>query len=136
MHVQLDTRELPDAIMIDYDISGHTSDGTTVRGTFSVMRPPDLPTKEKHERIDDPLLVAKIKAARDILKQKFVTDDDLRRLEREGAFRHLVVEQQTPSTLSRPEEPEPPSTGLLGPHGPAEPVQQPAKPSVRIGSNR
>jgi hypothetical protein len=39
--------------------------------------------------VNDPALVARIVRAREILKQEFVTDEDIWRLEKQGAFTDL-----------------------------------------------
>ena len=65
-------------------LAGHTDDGLVVFGSFSVMRPMAAPTPEKHTPVSDPLLVAKIVATQKILGQKYVSQEDIWRLEREG----------------------------------------------------
>jgi hypothetical protein len=86
LHAVLDTRSEPDALSRDYYLEGQTAEGHPVRGAFSVMKPPALPTKERHEPISDPLLLAKVKMAREVLHKEYVTDDDLGKLERAGQF--------------------------------------------------
>jgi hypothetical protein len=62
------------------------------------MRPPPKPTKQNSNPIADPVLLAKVKRARELLQQEFVTDEDIFRLEREGKFADLKVEaNQTPA---------------------------------------
>jgi hypothetical protein len=95
--VTLDTKAEPDLAMISYELEGVSEDGHTARGSFSVMRPPEPPTKEKHLPVTDPLLIAKIKRAQQLLKQQFVTGDDLDRLESEGKFDDLMKAQRAPS---------------------------------------
>jgi hypothetical protein len=82
----LDTRAEPDTLSHDYALEGRTDDGHPVRGAFSVMRPPALPSRERHEPISDPLLVAKVKMAREVLHREYVTDEDIWALERAGQF--------------------------------------------------
>lgn len=94
--VSLDTRAEPDVRQITYLLEGTTVDGHAARGTFSVMRPPPRPTRENSTAVTDPLLLAKVKRARELLGQPFVTDEDLWRLEREGRFKDLNVQRDTP----------------------------------------
>lgn len=82
--LSLDTRGEPDVFSITYQLEGVTPEGYAVRGSFSLMRPPPPPTKDTNTPVDDPALVAKIQRAREILRQEFVTDEDIWRLEREG----------------------------------------------------
>jgi hypothetical protein len=94
--VSLDTKSEPDVAAVTYVLEGNTLDGHPARGTFSVMRPPPRPTKENSTPITDPVLMAKVKKARELLGQQFVTDEDLWRLEREGRFKDLKVVRETP----------------------------------------
>lgn len=94
--VSLDTRAEPDVSMLTYSLEGNTLDGHPARGTFSVMRPPPRPTKENSTPITDPLLLAKVKKARELLGQSYVTDEDLWRLEREGRFDDLKAGRGEP----------------------------------------
>ncbi|NTX58525.1 hypothetical protein HR086_45285, partial [Myxococcus sp. CA039A] len=52
--------------------------------------------RENSTPVTDPLLLAKVKRARELLGQPFVTDEDLWRLEREGRFKDLKVQRDTP----------------------------------------
>jgi hypothetical protein len=92
----LDTRAEPDTFSRDYALEGHAHDGHPVRGAFSVMRPPALPSKERHEPISDPLLVAKVKMAREVLHREYVTDEDIWALERAGQFDGLRADAGAP----------------------------------------
>jgi hypothetical protein len=94
--VSLDTKAEPEVSVITYSLEGNTLDGHPARGTFSVMRPPPRPTKENSKPITDPVLMAKVKKARELLGQPFVTDEDLWRLEREGRFDDLKVQREVP----------------------------------------
>ncbi len=94
--VSLDTKGEPDVALVTYVLEGTTVDGHPARGTFAVMRPPPRPTKENSTPVKDPVLLAKIKKARELLGQEFVTDEDLWRLEREGRFAGLQVQRETP----------------------------------------
>lgn len=94
--VSLDAKAEPDVSVVTYALEGSTMDGHPARGTFSVMRPPPRPTKENSTPIKDPVLMAKVKRARELLGQSFVTDEDLWRLEREGRFKDLKVQRETP----------------------------------------
>ncbi|OJT25819.1 hypothetical protein BO221_08185 [Archangium sp. Cb G35] len=93
VQVSFDTKAEPDVFAITYALEGVSSEGHPARGTFSVMRPPPRPTKETSTPITDPVLLAKVKRAREILQQEFVTDEDIFRLEREGKFAGLQVEK-------------------------------------------
>ena len=50
----------------------------------------------------EPVLLAKIKRARELLHQEFVTDEDIFRLEREGRFQDLKVEPAPPAPTGAP----------------------------------
>ncbi|WP_437728237.1 hypothetical protein [Sorangium sp. So ce861] len=87
--VKLDTRDEPDVFTITYFLEGKTAEGHPARGTFSLMRPPPAPTRPSSIPVTEPVLLAKIKRAREILAQEFVTDEDIWRLEREGKMADL-----------------------------------------------
>ncbi|HEX5752729.1 MAG TPA: hypothetical protein VFZ09_41375 [Archangium sp.] len=91
--VSFDTRAEPEVFAITYALEGLSAEGHPARGTFSVMRPPPRPTQENSTPISDPVLLAKVKRARELLQQEFVTDEDIFRLEREGKFAGLKVEK-------------------------------------------
>jgi hypothetical protein len=109
LEVALDTRLEPETFSRDYYLEGKTSDGRPVRGSFSVMKPPALPTKDRHDPIADPVLLAKVKIARAVLHRDYVTDEDLWSLERAGRFADLHVDpraaalpQGVPANLPKP----------------------------------
>jgi hypothetical protein len=87
---------------VDYDLAGRDADGLPAVGTFSVMRPLEKPTKERHRPVTDALLEAKIRRARDLLHQDMVSDEDLVRLQREGRFADLSVPQPEDRAPARP----------------------------------
>jgi hypothetical protein len=89
LRVQLDTQRMPDVLAVTYYLKGRSAEGQPVIGSFSVMRPPPRPTPENSTPITDPRQVAKIERARQQLGKDVVSDEDLARLEREGAFRDL-----------------------------------------------
>lgn len=89
--LRLDTRATPDLHSIDYEIEGQSDEGHPARGRFSIMRPSPDPTRASSAPVNDPVMVAKILRARELLKQEFVTDEDLWRLEREGKLADLGV---------------------------------------------
>lgn len=89
--VVLDTAADPGVFSVTYRLSGVSQDGHPVAGSFSVMRPPAKPTAENSRRIEDPLMKAKIVAARAILGKDVVTDEDIWALEREGMLSGLVA---------------------------------------------
>jgi hypothetical protein len=105
VEVALDTRAEPEVFSLTYSLEGTSADGHPARGTFSVMRPPPRPTRENSQQVRDPVLLAKIKRARELLRQEFVTDEDLWRLEREGKFTDLPVAATAPG--APPPEPPP-----------------------------
>ncbi|MBZ4399638.1 MULTISPECIES: hypothetical protein [unclassified Myxococcus] len=94
--VALDTRAEASVTHVTYLLEGTTEDGHPARGTFSIMRPPPRPTRENSTPVLDPVLLAKVKRARELLGQPFVTDEDLWRLEREGRFSDLKVQREGP----------------------------------------
>ncbi|MBE7449422.1 MAG: hypothetical protein HS111_11135 [Kofleriaceae bacterium] len=87
--VELDAAGQPDLAMIEYVIEGRSADGLPAQGGFAVMRPPPRPTRDNSDPVLDPALVARIKRAREVLRKEYVTDEDLWRLEKEGAFADL-----------------------------------------------
>ncbi|WP_437301030.1 hypothetical protein [Sorangium sp. So ce426] len=91
VEVKLDTAREPDVFTITYVLEGETAEGHAARGTFSLMKPPPAPTKESSIPVTEPVLLAKIKRARELLAQEFVTDEDIWRLEREGKMADLDV---------------------------------------------
>jgi hypothetical protein len=101
--VTFDTRAEPDVFAITYSLEGTSADGHPARGTFSIMRPPPRPTRENSNPVTAPVLLAKIKRARELLRQEFVTDEDIFRLEREGKFADLKVDvSQKPASTVAP----------------------------------
>jgi hypothetical protein len=90
LHVKLDTAREPDLLARDFLLEGRSHDGHPVRGSFSVMKPPASPTKERHDPITDPVLLAKVRIAREVLRREFVTDEDIGALERAGQFDGLL----------------------------------------------
>ena len=106
VRLTFDTRAEPEVFAITYVLEGTSADGHPARGTFSIMRPPARPTRENSTPVGDPVLLAKVKRARELLKQEFVTDEDLLRLEREGKFADLKVDTSKP--------PPPPSGSATG----------------------
>ncbi|WP_437538884.1 hypothetical protein WME79_22615 [Sorangium sp. So ce726] len=91
VEVRLDTVREPDVFTITYILEGETAEGHAARGTFSLMKPPPAPTKESSTPVTEPVLLAKIKRARALLAQEFVTDEDIWRLEREGKMADLDI---------------------------------------------
>lgn len=105
VEVTLDTKAEPQTFALTYALEGSLADGHPARGTFSIMRPPPRPTKENSIPVKDALLLARIKKARELLRQEYVTDEDLLRLEREGRFAGLKVEAPPPGAASPPSAP-------------------------------
>jgi hypothetical protein len=87
--VILDTALEPKVFSMTYRLSGRSASGKPVMGSFSVMRPPPAPTPESSKIVTDPLLKAKILAARAMLDKKVVSDREIGRLEAEGKFANL-----------------------------------------------
>jgi hypothetical protein len=76
---------------IEYYVEGETDDGFRAAGNFALMRPPPPPTPQAHVPVRDPMMVARILRARALLGRPYVTDEDLWRLEREGAMKDLAA---------------------------------------------
>jgi hypothetical protein len=139
--VVLDTITEPGVFSETYRLSGRSVDGHPVMGSFSVMRPPPKPTAESSQAVLDPILKAKIVAAREILGKDVVNDEDLWRLEREGRFAELAVPPSVPSgsvppsatanvTVARPTAPPPALPDpTLPPVGPPVPTGETTPPS-------
>lgn len=119
---RLDTRKDADVFSLEHLLEGKDEDGMPARGAFSVMRPPDAPTKESSVPVIDPALKQKILAARRILNKPFVTDEDLIRLEREGKFADLPpVPPEPPQARSTEGQAPPPGPPPPGPTGKGDP---------------
>jgi hypothetical protein len=84
--LELDTAREPSLRRLSYRIEGHTDEGWPVTGFLSVMRPAPAPTRSNSQPVRDPVLLAKILRARDVLQTAVVTDEDLIRLDAEGHF--------------------------------------------------
>jgi hypothetical protein len=102
VQVSLDTKAEPDVVSLTYALEGTSAEGHPARGTFSVMRPPPPPTKETGTQVTDPVLLAKVKRARELLQKPYVTDEDIFRLEREGKLADLKVEPTAPAPGAAP----------------------------------
>ena len=102
--ITFDTHAEPNVFSITYSLEGMSADGHPARGTFSIMRPPPRPTRDNSTPITDPVLLAKVKRARELLHQEYVTDEDIFRLEREGRFADLKVED-SPQNSTHPVTP-------------------------------
>jgi hypothetical protein len=87
--IALDLRNDQETYSVDYLIEGQSDDGIPARGQFSVMRPLMPPTRERHSKITDPGLQARIVRARELLQRPLVSEEDLLRLEMEGRFADL-----------------------------------------------
>jgi hypothetical protein len=119
--LSLDTREERDVFAVTYMIEGVTADGIPARGSFSLMRPPPKPTRETSAPVSDPVLLAKILRARELLHQEFVTDEDIWRLEREGKLADLQIpagkQAAPPAEAPRDAPPKKPQPGMPSPRG-------------------
>ncbi len=113
-----------------YRLSGHTREGHPVMGSFSVLRPPPRPTADNSQAVVDPLLKAKVLAAREMLGKETVNDEDLWRLEREGRFAGLAAATAEPArpTTAPAAPPSMPSPGVpaMGPPVPTGVTEPPA----------
>jgi hypothetical protein len=85
----------------EYTLEGESADGMKAGGAFSIMRPPERPTRENSTPVTDALLKAKILKAREILHKEFVTDEDLYRLAAHGHFDDLKAGESSPSPPPR-----------------------------------
>jgi len=102
--VRLDTKAEPDIAYVLYEMVGHTDDGYPAGGGFSVMRPTELPTRDKHTQVADVQLMAKIMAAQKILGKQYVSDEDIWRLEREGKLDNASIDPaDLPEHIPAPE---------------------------------
>jgi hypothetical protein len=83
---------------------------------------------ENSDPVTDPNLEAKIRAAREILHQEVVTDDDLWRLEREGQFANL-------SNIAAEGKRVPANAAPPAPPGPNHVTQGPPVPTSAAAAN-
>jgi hypothetical protein len=103
---------------VTYWLEGVSAEGFPVRGNITLMRPPSKPTKDNSQPIMDPVFLAKVKEARRILNQPYVTDEDIWRLEKEGYFKDLQVDYG-----AVPRTP-PPADNLPKPYIPPDPSME------------
>jgi len=120
--VELDAAHDPDLYSIDYRLDGTSAEGLPVQGIFPVMAPPELPTKEHHDKIRDPALLARVIRARELLGKPYVTDEEIWALERRGAFDDLPPTGQVTPPSSTP------TYGDLPPHPPRPGEPPPGQP--------
>jgi hypothetical protein len=106
--VALDTKTKPDVTVVNYALEAETPDGYLVAGLFSILRPPPVPTKENAIPVVDRVFMAKILAAREILKNEFVTDEEILRLERGGQLENLIIPASDPGEVNQVPMVEPP----------------------------
>jgi hypothetical protein len=97
----LDTTADPDVFSITYNLTGTSADDHPVMGAFSVMAPPPKPTAANSRPLNDPVLKAKVIAARRILGKDVVNAEELKQLDRQGAFAELPT--QAPAADGAPE---------------------------------
>jgi hypothetical protein len=139
---RLDTRKDGDVFSLEHYVEGKDSEGLTARGSFSVMRPPKLPTKENSMPVQDPLLKEKILAARKILNRPYVTDEDIWALQRQGKFAELEAKYQAAQGQKPPavdprdrvsKDPGPPPEGPSTPGGTGDESKEatPPKPTPK-----
>jgi hypothetical protein len=89
--VTLDPESEEEIFSKTWALNGTSAEGYPAMGTFSVMLPPPKPSADAGDTVFDPLLKQKIILAREMLGKDVVTDEDLWRLDREGAFANLKV---------------------------------------------
>lgn len=87
--VQVSLSEHPKFVGLNVSIEGFSEDGHVAGGLFSLMRPGEDPTRERHVAVSDPDLKARVLRARELLHQQFVSDEDLLNLEQQGKFDDL-----------------------------------------------
>jgi hypothetical protein len=97
VQVTLNVSEHPEVGFVTYDVQGTTTDGMFAMGTFSVMRPVDPPTRDNNMPVTDPMKVARILKARELLGKEFVTDEEIWELHRQGAFEGLKPAPASPT---------------------------------------
>ena len=122
--VVLDTIADPGVFSITYRLAGHSREGLPVAGSFSVMRPPRRPTPDDARPVSDPVLTAKILAARAILGKDVVDDEEIWELDRQGAFARLAV----PAAPVASAAPRVPQTAAVTAVAPPPPSMPPAMP--------
>jgi hypothetical protein len=104
----LEVDKHPGVGFITYQLHGIAAGGQQAMGAFSIMRPPDAPTREKNIPVNDPMMAAKIKRAMELLGKQYVTDEDIWELERQGKLEGLTPipvepgDEGPPSWLPRP----------------------------------
>jgi len=140
--VILDPQSEEEIFSKTWALRGTSAEGYPVIGTFSVMIPPPKPTADASTPIFDPLLKQKIMLARQMLGKDTVDDEDLWRLEREGAFANLkVTPQESAAALAAAKAaasqqgfPSPQPTYVpRGPPAPTSTSQQAAQPGQGAG---
>ncbi len=86
---EFDTLEHEGISYVTYRLLGTSSDGWPAQGELSLMKPPELPTREHNIPVADPLFAAKILKARELLGKEFVSQEEIFELERQGQFEGL-----------------------------------------------
>jgi hypothetical protein len=81
-----------DVVADEYELEGRTADGRPARGRLFVRRP-DVPARLL-ARLDRPAFRARLERARALLGVARVTEEDIYRLELNGAFNDLALEEQ------------------------------------------
>jgi hypothetical protein len=140
--VTLDPRSEEEVFSKTWAINGTSAEGYPAMGSFSVMVPPPKPSADAGDTIFDPLLKQKIMLARQMLGKDVVDDEDLWRLEREGAFSNLKVTPQESAAAASaaiaaaiakgPPGPQPTNVPR-GPAAPTSTAQQTAQPGQGPG---
>jgi hypothetical protein len=74
---------------LNVTLEGFSQDGHAASGLVSLMKPGENPSRAQHVAVTDPNITARILRARQLLKQEFVSDEDLSNLEQQGKFDDL-----------------------------------------------
>jgi hypothetical protein len=135
--VTLDPRSEDEVFTKTWALNGKSAEGYPVLGSFSVMLPPDRPSPDAGSRVFDPMLQQKIMATKEMLGKDIVTDEDIWRLEREGAFAKLKVSPEQAAAAAsaaiaaaiQKGPPSPQAPPSKGPPGPKSTAEQAALPS-------
>jgi len=96
----------PDVLALTYTLAGDAGD-KPARGAFSLIWPPEPPTRENHRPVTSPAFKAKIRAAQRLLGKPLVSAEEIWDLERRGAFQQPCTEatgcaRETNEPIERP----------------------------------
>jgi hypothetical protein len=111
--VVLDPAYEPEVFSVTYRLAGVSEEGFPANGSFTVMTPPPVPRRDDSVPVRDPVLKARILAARQLLGKEYVDDEDLWQLERAGKFADLQVPPADPVPSEPTPPPPPPRPGVV-----------------------